>query len=186
MHVSVCIRFSYELYPVHMRMYVLKKPYSYSIIQSDMHLCISAYLHVSSHLKLTSEVVASSSSRAGGTPGWLLNLRPGNLERKTTSINDAGEPYSRLVDYSPAELHHPGRHRPSTNPRARHATSLGHKPRPTRITVLQGVSTAGPTSAQIFPWSDSGNARADGSTSFHTGRMPLRQTHPGRPGPDTA
>jgi hypothetical protein len=45
-HVSVCIGFSYELYPVHMCMYVLKRPFSYSMIQSDMHLCRSAYLLV--------------------------------------------------------------------------------------------------------------------------------------------
>ncbi len=45
-HVSVRIGFSYELYPVHMSMYVLKRPYSYSMIQSDMHLCRGAYLHV--------------------------------------------------------------------------------------------------------------------------------------------
>ena len=45
-HVSVCIGFSYELYPVHMCMYVLKRPLSYSMIHSDVHIYRSAYLLV--------------------------------------------------------------------------------------------------------------------------------------------
>ena len=45
-HVLVCIWFSYDLYPVHMCMYVLKWLYSYRMIQSDMHWSRSAYLHV--------------------------------------------------------------------------------------------------------------------------------------------
>ena len=41
--------------------------------------------HSSSDLKEKNQKSIRSSypsSRAGGTPGWLLNLRPGNLERK--------------------------------------------------------------------------------------------------------
>ncbi len=120
-------------------------------------------------------------------------MRPGNLEQKTTSISNAGDPYPRVVDYSPAELHHPagavtapGTHRSTTNPRARHATSPGQKPGPTRITVPQDVPTAGPTPAQIFPWSDPRDVRLGGSTSLHTGRTPLWQAHTGRAGHDTA
>ena len=45
-HVSGCIGFSYELYPVHMCMYDLKRPLPYSMIHSDMHIYRSAYLLV--------------------------------------------------------------------------------------------------------------------------------------------
>ena len=49
LHVCVCICMYwvfYELYPVHMCMYVLTRQCSYSMIQSDMHITRSAYLHV--------------------------------------------------------------------------------------------------------------------------------------------
>ena len=119
-------------------------------------------------------------------------MRPGTLERNTTSVNNAGDPYPRVEDYSPAERHHlaravtaPGTHQSTTNPRVRHATSPSQKPGLTRTTVPQDAPTAGPTPAQIFPWSDDSDprdARPDGSTSLHTGRTPLLQAHPGRAG----
>ena len=49
LHVCACICMYwvfYELYPVHMSMYVLTRQCSYSMIQSDMHITRSAYLHV--------------------------------------------------------------------------------------------------------------------------------------------
>jgi hypothetical protein len=80
-------------------------------------------------------------------------------------------PISRPVDYLPAKLHYPagavtapGTHRTTTNPRARHATSPGQKPGPTRITVLQDVYMAGPSPTRY-------------RATVRYARRPARRTH---------
>ena len=90
---------------------------------------------------------------------------------------------SRPVDYSLAKLHHsagaataPRERRTTTNPRAGHATSPGQKPGPTRITVPQDVSTAGPT-----PIRNRATIRPTRRLARRTHQLPHRMAPQGSP-----
>ena len=144
------IQYTYTFMHTHVNAYTYKLIYVVFMLYASV-----CCLHI---------VSVCASSRAGGAPGWLLNLRPGNLDRKTTSINNAGDPIPGWTTTRPPNVTiSPGTSLPRacidplrTQGLTRHVT----RPAARADSDHRGPRrpTAGQTPAQIFPWSDPRNA----------------------------